>query len=253
VRPGIALSWAFKKHRHDGKSEDLKKLIEALIPESPQDQKDIWNFILEENVEGLKKEDPLYNRSLLAATIQHSPFGNNNDPEEVRYNIYQALQYLVDWLGGNGCVALPATLKSRKGENVFVRVMDDLATTERSRWEVWAEIFHGRFKKVDFLNLLKEEIDFIRNDKETDTKKIQVRWDDKTGKWYSVAIKVLIKLMTDKNPCEFATELLLPFTFDCVRNSNDPWSKASELDPKKYFLPEDILLFESKMNIKYNN
>ncbi len=81
----------------------------------------------------------------MAATIQKSSTNQNNDPEEVRYNIYQALQYLVDWLNGNGCVALPATLKTREGKDVFVRVMDDLATTERSRWEVWAEIFHERF------------------------------------------------------------------------------------------------------------
>ena len=56
----------------------------------------------------------------------------NDDPEEVRYNVFQALQYLADWLSGNGCVALPAKLKLGT-KPVFVRVMDDLATTERSR------------------------------------------------------------------------------------------------------------------------
>ena len=58
----------------------------------------------------------------------------------MRYNIFQALQYLADWLCGNGCVALPAKLINQTGEDVFVRIMDDLATTERSRWELWAEV-----------------------------------------------------------------------------------------------------------------
>jgi hypothetical protein len=48
-------------------------------------------------------------------------------------------RYLTDWLMGRGCVALPAELAHPSGaahRGVVVRVMDDLATTERSRWEV---------------------------------------------------------------------------------------------------------------------
>ena len=71
----------------------------------------------------------------------------NDDPEEVRYNIFQALQYLADWLCGNGCVALPATMTNTAGETVFVRIMDDLATTERSRWGLWHEVHYGRVAK----------------------------------------------------------------------------------------------------------
>ena len=68
---------------------------------------------------------------------------------QVRYNIFQALQYITDWLGGNGCVALPASLTNKSGKKVFVRIMDDLATTERSRWELWAEVraHHGHGQK----------------------------------------------------------------------------------------------------------
>jgi malate synthase len=43
---------------------------------------------------------------------------------------------------GRGCVALPAELAHPSGalhRGVVVRVMDDLATTERSRWEVALE------------------------------------------------------------------------------------------------------------------
>jgi malate synthase len=253
VRPGIALTWAWKKYNENTQNDDLKRLIEALLPESPIEQSDIWDFILKEDDDIFEKDDPLYNRSLLAGNIQSSSICKNNDPEEVRYNIYQSLQYFVDWLGGNGCVALPATLRDRGGKEIFVRIMDDLATTERSRWEVWAEIFHGRFSKEAFLHLLFEEIDFIRRNQETETKKIQVRWNDDTKKWYKVAMRILIKLMTDPSPCEFATELLLPFTFDCIREANDPWLKAQEFDPKKFTFSEEILVFEKEWNKKFSS
>ena len=59
-------------------------------------------------------------------------------------------------------MALPAKLKLG-AEPVFVRVMDDLATTERSRWEVWAEVAHGRVSLDLFEEILAEEIEFIRS------------------------------------------------------------------------------------------
>ena len=252
VRPGIALCWAWNKFKNENKEGDLKNLINVLVPSTTEDQKDLWEFVMEQNQEHLEKDDPLFNRGLLAATIQKSSTIQNNDPEEVRYNIYQTLQYLVDWLNGNGCVALPATLKSRDGKEVFVRVMDDLATTERSRWEVWAEIFHKRFSQIDFYKILREEIEFIRYNQETETKKIQVKWTQETHKWYLVGIKILTKLMTDSDPKEFATELLLPFTFDFIRNEKDPWAKAYASDPEKYSLPREITLLETKLNLTLN-
>ncbi|MBG09430.1 MAG: hypothetical protein CME68_11780 [Halobacteriovoraceae bacterium] len=253
VRPGIALCWAWSKFKKENKERDLKNLINALVPSTAEDQKDLWKFVTEQNQESLNEDDPLFSRGLLAATIQKSSTIQNNDPEEVRYNIYQALQYLVGWLNGNGCVALPATLKRRDGKEVFVRVMDDLATTERSRWEVWAEIFHKRFSKIDFYKTLREEIEFIRYNQETETKKIQVKWTEKTHKWYLIGIKILTKLMTDPDPKEFATELLLPFTFDFIRNEKDPWAKAYTSDPKKYSLPKEMTLLEKKLNLTINH
>lgn len=253
VRPGIAICWAWNKLKKENKEKDLKNLIKVLLPSMPQEQKDLWTFVTEKNNENLRKDDPLFNRELLAATITKSSTIQNNDPEEVRYNIFQVIQYLVDWLNGNGCVALPATLKNGDGKDVFVRVMDDLATTERSRWEVWAEIFHKRFSKADFYQILKEEIDFIRYNQETETKKIQVQWNKKTYKWYLVSIKILTKLMTDPNPSEFATELLLPFTFDFIRNERDPWAKAYASDPNKYSVPEEVTLLEKELNLGLNS
>ena len=159
-------------------------------------------------------------------------------------------QYLVDWLGGNGCVALPATIKNEYGKEVFVRIMDDLATTERSRWEVWAEVFHERLSLESFLEILSEEVYFIKQNQNTKTKKIQVIWNEASEKWYPVAVRCFIKLVTDSNPCEFATELLLPFTLDFIKNDGDPWEKAKSLDPQKYKFSEKIDHYlENKLQI----
>jgi len=40
---------------------------------------------------------------------------------------------------------------------------------------------------------------------------------------------LLHQLVTDPDPVEFATELLLPFTFDCVRNAENPLAAAEGL------------------------
>jgi malate synthase len=162
-----------------------------------------------------------------------SPVIANDDPEEVRYNIFQALQYLADWLRGNGCVALPAKLKLGS-KPVFVRVMDDLATTERSRWEVWAEVHHGRVSMSTFDRILSEEMDFIREGAETETKRTEVAWEGEAARWYPLAEKLLRQLMTGANPPEFVTELLMPFTFPVIRDATDPWAAAKRLCPGKF-------------------
>lgn len=87
---------------------------------------------------GLDVGAPEYTRALLAAELA-SASALNNHIDEVRYNVFQAVQYLASWLRGDGCVALPTTTGG-----VAVRVMDDLATTERSRWEVFLELHHRR-------------------------------------------------------------------------------------------------------------
>ena len=251
VRIGIALSFAWDRYIKDGIEHDLLNVIDRLIPkESSLEKEEVLKFVKDDNINIFKKGDPLFERSLLAANIDSSISGKNNDSEEVRYNIFQALQYLVDWLGGNGCVALPATIKNEYGEEVFVRIMDDLATTERSRWEVWAEVFHERLSLESFLEILSEEVYFIKQNQNTKTKKIQVIWNEASKKWYPVAVRCFIKLVTDSNPCEFATELLLPFTLDSIKNDEDPWEKAKSLDPQKYKFSEKIDHYlENKLQI----
>lgn len=233
VRPGIALVEAFRRWRRDPEDDVLEQLVEALVPD-PVEREPLVEFIFGDDVPGLPEDDPRYLRGVLAANVETSDVIQNDDPEEVRYNVFQAVQYLADWLSGNGCVALPATMQNARGEEVFVRIMDDLATTERSRWELWAEIAHGRVPVELFDDLLFEELEFIRDGKETPTKRVQVAWQGEAARWYPIAARLLRQLATAQNPPEFATELLMPFTLDCVREADDPWEAARALCPSKY-------------------
>lgn len=223
VRTGLAMVEAWRR------GEDaVTELVKALVPD-PEEHVPLLEFVFGKDAEGLDKSDPRYLRSVLAASVGVSDVIANDDPEEVRYNVFQALQYICDWLCGNGCVALPATMKNGKGETVFVRVMDDLATTERSRWELWAEVAHGRVSRELFGKIVGEEMAFIRAGNDAENKRVQVSWKGEAEKWYPVAEVVLRRLVTDEEPVEFATELMMPFTLDVIRNAEDPLAKAEEL------------------------
>ncbi len=231
VRIGIAMVEAWKQR--DVHPEWLPALVTALL--EPEHRREILQFIDKPDIEGLKPEDPRYARSLIVADLKESDYIPNHDPEEVRYNVFQSLQYLTDWLSGNGCVALPSTIGG-----VPVRVMDDLATAERSRWEVWHEIHHGRVSLETFLKIAHEEYRFIRKDLSDDKKIVQVKWDGRTERWYPIALQLMIQLMTTEEPPEFASELLLPFTLDFIRNSPDPLAAAKRHAPTKYKLQKPV-------------
>ena len=235
VRLGLALveAWKFKKN---GDPSKLEILVKALLDEKYHQE--IIDFIHGPDIVGLDKDDPMFPRSLIVADVKESDFMANNHPDEIRYNVFQSLQYITDWLSGNGCVALPALIGGTP-----VRVMDDLATAERSRWEVWHEIRHGRFSLHEFLKIVHEEYNFIRKDKSDSKKIVQVKWDERTEKWYPVALNLMIKLMTDEVPVEFATQLFLPFTIDSVRQARSPWTQAVHLDAEKFSLPAYIKRF----------
>lgn len=217
VRIGMALTQAFKEQQADPSSGILEAAIRSLVPD-PTELEPLLNFVFGPDVPGLDKDDPLYERAVLAATLEKSDVIANDHPDEVRYNVFQALQYITDWLSGNGCVALPATMTNAAGEKVFVRVMDDLATTERSRWELWAEVHHGRVSVETFDQILAEELAFIEANQDSQTKRIQVRWQGEGARWYPVAAKILRQLVVTSEPVEFATQLMLPYTFDLVRD-----------------------------------
>jgi malate synthase len=235
VRLGLALVEAWNIHKK-GNSVPLHTMVTSLLDKKYHQE--ILDFIKGPDFEGLNKNDPMYARSLIVADLKESNYIANNHPDEIRYNIFQTLQYITDWLTGNGCVALPTQI-----EGVPARVMDDLATAERSRWEVWHEINHGRFSLEEFLKLAHEELHFIRKDKSTDKKIVQVKWDERTDKWYPIAFNLMVKLMTDKEPVEFATQLFLPFTIESVRKSQDPWKAVLEIDPKKFKMQNKISRF----------
>ncbi len=227
VRIGIALTEAW--NRRSAEPALLDELVCSLL--RPEHHGEILKFIQGPDIEGLRIDHPLYPRSLIVADSKESSFIPNHDPEEVRYNVFQSLQYLTDWLSGNGCVALPAQI-----QGIPVRVMDDLATAERSRWEVWHEIRHGRVRPEDLIRIAHEELRFIRKDLSNDKKIVQVKWDERTEKWYPIAFEIMLQLMTDPEPVEFASELLLPFTVESIRKSPDPLGTLKALTPGKYRL-----------------
>ncbi|MFB6264112.1 MAG: hypothetical protein ABEL76_10885, partial [Bradymonadaceae bacterium] len=233
VRIGVALVEAYRQWEEDPEDDVLEDLVRQLVPD-PTEQEPLLDFVFGEDVPGLDRDDPLYQRGVLAADIEESDVIANDDPEEVRYNVFQALQYLADWLSGNGCVALPARRENASGEEVFVRVMDDLATTERSRWEVWAEVAHGRVSVETFDRILEEELAFIHADGEGGERRVAVSWEGEVGEWYPVAARLLRQIVTSEEPPEFVSELLLPFTVSQVREAEDPWRAANELCPDKY-------------------
>jgi len=233
VRIGIALVEAWRRTHADPNNPVLTEVITALVPD-PTERAPLLDFVNGEDARGLEPSDPLYHRAVLAADVNLSKVIANDHPDEVRYNLFQALQYMADWLCGNGCVALPAQLTDARGEPVFVRIMDDLATTERSRWELWAEVHHGRVSIDQIDRLLAEEMEFIQADEQTGTKRVAVRYTERTARWYPIAARLLRELVTTPTPPEFVTELLLPFTFAPVRDAADPWQAARRLCPDHF-------------------
>ncbi len=235
VRIAIALVEAWRRHERDAADSSLERLVQALVPDAVE-QGPLLAFVFGGDVPGLDEAHPRYLRGVLAADVDTSPVIANDDPEEVRYNVFQALQYLADWLAGNGCVALPATMRNARGQDVFVRIMDDLATTERSRWELWAELNHGRVERATFERIVAEEIAFLKGGVDRSEKaargqerRPQVRWEGDAGRWYPIAVKLLRELVLRPEPPEFVTELALIFTFPCVRVASDPLEAARTL------------------------
>jgi malate synthase len=231
VRIGIALVRAWRRREQDPADDALDRLITALVPDEVE-RAPLLAFVHGPDVPGLDPADPAYARAVLAADLERSRVIANDDPEEVRYNVFQALQYLCDWLCGNGCVALPATMKNARGDVVNVRIMDDLATTERSRWELWAEVAHGRVPVATFDAILQEELRFLEAGVESPHHRIQVRWKGDAARWYPIAGKVLRRLVVDPEPPEFVTEWILPFTVPVVRDAADPWAAAVGFQPR---------------------
>ena len=90
-------------------------------------------------------------------------------------------------------------LKLKLGQIVFVRVMDDLATT-KNRWEVWAEIAPVASASNSSSRSWRK-VDFIRSG--GDRHQAPRRWEK--ARAGTVGIDLLRTLMTDPDPPEFVT------------------------------------------------
>jgi malate synthase len=62
----------------------------------------------------------------------------------LRTNVSVALQYLAAWLGGSGAVAIN-------------NLMEDAATAEISRSQIWQWVHHGKVTRERVLEVLDEE------------------------------------------------------------------------------------------------
>jgi len=94
VRPGFAIVRAYQRRDANADDRSLVQLIDALVAD-PAEREVLLEFVNKPDVPGLAKEDPRYLRAVLAATLGESNVIANNDPEEIRFNVFQAVQYLV--------------------------------------------------------------------------------------------------------------------------------------------------------------
>mmetsp|Transcript_88736 Transcript_88736/g.153409 ORF Transcript_88736/g.153409 Transcript_88736/m.153409 type:complete len:1570 (+) Transcript_88736:69-4778(+) len=242
-RIGLAIVEAYKKMTSERDGGPMNELVQGLILDAVQ-QKQLLAFVEGPDPAPAHKRTP---GALIVADLPKSTVICNNDPEEVRYNVFQSLQYLADWLSGNGCVALPATANGQS-----VRVMDDLATVERSRWEVWHQIRHGHFPVESLIKIAHREMHYIRKYNPTSGKRkfterpVHVRWNERTSKWYPVALEIVLKLMTVSpagSVVEFVPQLLLPFTDPMIRASESPLAALALVDPERLRLDPYVARF----------
>ena len=120
--------------------------------------------------------------NVTAADLIRAPSGEITE-EGLRKNINISLLYLESWLRGVGCVPL-------------YNLMEDAATAEISRAQIWQWIRHGRFAKEEVLSKVAEEL-----------KKIELNVGAalyRSGK-YELANQVLTKIITSHEFVEFIT------------------------------------------------
>ena len=157
---------------HPGLIPIAKEVFDRLMPEANQ----IKN-----------KRDDVH---VCAKDLLEVPKGEITE-QGLRHNINVSIQYLEAWLNGNGCVPI-------------YNLMEDAATAEISRAQIWQWIHHPDGKLNDgtkiteelYYSLVKEELDKIKN--MAGEKKFN------NGK-YKLATELFNKLSTDKKFSEFLT------------------------------------------------
>lgn len=149
--------------------------------------KDVFDKLMpEKNQIGKFREDVIINAGDLLAVPEGSITENG-----LRQNINVSIQYLEAWLNGNGCVPI-------------YNLMEDAATAEISRAQIWQWIHHkngilddGRKVTEElYHSLVKEELEKI---------KILVGSERFDGGKFQIATELFNELSTDKNFNEFLT------------------------------------------------
>jgi len=149
--------------------------------------KDIFDrFMPEPNQINNKREDV----NVSAKDLLTVPEGEITE-EGLRQNINVSIQYLEAWLNSNGCVPI-------------YNLMEDAATVEISRAQIWQWIHHDKGVLKDgrkvteelYYSLLKEELEKI--------KEIAGEEEFAKGK-YEKAVELFNKLSTEKDFTEFLT------------------------------------------------
>ena len=65
-------------------------------------------------------------------------------------------------------------------------------------------------------------------------RRVQVRWEGEAARWYPIAVRLLRQLVRQSPPVEWVTQLLLPFTYEPIRDAADPWAAAKRLCPGRF-------------------
>ncbi|MBN8543895.1 MAG: malate synthase A [Alphaproteobacteria bacterium] len=104
----------------------------------------------------------------------------------VRNNMNVSIQYMANWINGNGCVPI-------------FNLMEDAATAEISRSQLWQWLHHGA--KTDAGQAIDEA--FIRKVADEEIVKIKAAEGDKLQ--YDRAKELVLKLVIDKAYVEFLT------------------------------------------------
>ena len=157
---------------HPGLIQIAKDVFDKLMPDKNQISK--------------LREDVIINAGDLLAVPEGSITENG-----LRQNINVSIQYLEAWLNGNGCVPI-------------YNLMEDAATAEISRAQIWQWIHHkngilddGRKVTEElYHSLVKEELEKI---------KILVGSERFDGGKFQIATELFNELSTDKNFNEFLT------------------------------------------------
>jgi len=194
----------------------IEGIIRKHLAEAPHLADEAIHFFMascSERGPAIDPATPAYAGSLIMQQGTQSEAVHRSAAEIVRTNCAQALRYTISWLNGRGNVLLPTRIGDK---NVPAYVVDDFATMERSRWELW------RLRSARIVSL--GELLAIAF---TESRSLMAL--PGAPKWGRCALTVLIKLVTDEQPVEFCGELLMPLAVDLVRSSENPMTALSSL------------------------